>query len=278
MMGERTMNIQRKAPKQLLTKASGYLNGYSHTLNPYTGCSFACSYCYVRRLPVSLFRQEEWGTWVDIKEDGTDILRKDLKRARKKNQPLTIFMSSSTDPYQPIEYKERLTRSLLEVLVDEPPDFLFVQTRSPLVTRDINLFVELKDRIRISVTVETDQENIRKAFTPSAPPISARLQALQTLSDAGIPVQAAISPLLPCSSDFPRKLSQVVNRVCLDDFFMGDGSGGKRTKALGIGQIYSELQLEEWYDPTRYLLFRQQLETMLPTDQILISQQGFLPG
>jgi DNA repair photolyase len=79
-------------------------------------------------MSVSMFRKEEWGTWVDIKKKAADLLRKDLERAKNKGK-VTILMSSSTDPYQPIEYKEKVTRSLLEVMVENKPDFLFVQTR-----------------------------------------------------------------------------------------------------------------------------------------------------
>lgn len=56
-----------KQPKTILNKGTGYLSGYTHTLNPYTGCTFACEYCYVRQMPVSLFRKGEWGEWVDVK-------------------------------------------------------------------------------------------------------------------------------------------------------------------------------------------------------------------
>ena len=106
-----------KSPKTLLNKGTGFLSGYTHSLNPYTGCTFGCSYCYVRQMPVSTFRGEEWGTWVDIKKQAADILRKELRRAKSKGK-VTIFMSSSTDPYQPAEYKEEVTRSLLEVMVE----------------------------------------------------------------------------------------------------------------------------------------------------------------
>lgn len=57
-----------KVPKTLLNKGTGFLNGYTHTLNPYTGCTFGCSYCYVRQMPVNLFRKEDWGSWVDVKK------------------------------------------------------------------------------------------------------------------------------------------------------------------------------------------------------------------
>lgn len=265
-----------KNPKTILNKGTGYLEGYTHTLNPYTGCSFACSYCYVRKMPVSLFRGKDWGTWVDVKQGAADLLRKELLRAKAKGK-VTIFMSSSTDPYQPIEYKDKITRSLLEVMVETLPDFLLVQTRSPLVRRDIDLLRLLKDRVRVSMTIETDREDIRKHFTPAAPPIRARLKTLQLLAEAGIATQATIAPVLPSSEGFPKILSTVVNRICVDDYFMGDGSGGKRTKNLGIYHLYKHLGLEEWYTPDAYLEVVKRLKKEFTDEQIHVSQDGFLP-
>jgi DNA repair photolyase len=265
-----------KNPKTILNKGTGYLAGYSHSLNPYTGCSFACSYCYVRKMPVSLFRKGEWGTWVDVKKGADDILRKELKRAKEKG-PVTIFMSSSTDPYQPEEYKEEITRSLLEVMVEDQPDFLLVQTRSPLVRRDIDLLLMLKDKVRVSMTIETDREDIRKYFSPEAPPINARLKTLGLLAAAGIPTQATIAPVLPSSEEFPEKLSGLVSRVCVDDYFMGDGSGGNRTKNLGIQSKYQELGLEQWYTKEAYQIVVNRLKTAFNDNQIYISKKGFLP-
>jgi DNA repair photolyase len=265
-----------KYPKTILNKGTGYLSGYTHSLNPYTGCSFGCSYCYVRRMPVALFRKEEWGTWVDIKMEAADLLKKELQKAKVKG-PVTLFMSSSTDPYQPIEHKEKVTRSLLEVLAANPPDFLLVQTRSPLVRRDIDLLVQLKEKVRVSMTIETDLEEIRKQFTPQAPSIPARLRTLQLLKDAGVPTQATIAPVLPSSEAFPELLKRYVNRVCLDDFFMGDGSGGKRTKSLGIESMYEDLGLEEWYGPSAYQIVLDRLKKVFPDNEIYLSQKGFEP-
>lgn len=264
------------SPKTLLNKGKGYLSGYSHSLNPYTGCTYGCSYCYVRQMPVSLFRTEEWGTWVDVKQEAAAIFKKELRRAKAKG-PVTIFMSSSTDPYQPIEYKEQVTRALLEVMVEDAPDFLFVQTRSPLVERDMDLLVRLENKVRVSITVETDREDIRRKFTPNAPPIAARLKTLQRLREAGIPTQATIAPVLPSSPDFPELLRELVDRVCVDDYFMGDGSGGKRTQRLGIKSIYEELQLEEWYTPEAYRKVYEGLRQVFSEEELFLSQQGFEP-
>jgi DNA repair photolyase len=265
-----------KNPKTILNKGTGFLSGYTHSLNPYTGCSFGCSYCYVRQMPVSLFREGEWGDWVDVKNGAASLLSKELRRAKAKGS-VTIFMSSSTDPYQPIEHTEKVTRSLLEVMVEYPPDFLLLQTRSPLVSRDIDLLKQLKERVRVSMTIETDSELIRKHFTPGAPPIQARFKTLQKLSDAGIPTQVAIAPLLPSGDYFPEKLKPFVNRICIDDYFMGDGSGGKRTNKLGIEKKYAELDLEEWYGPQAIKKVYKRFIGIFPENQIYVSQKGFEP-
>lgn len=265
-----------KYPKTLLNKGTGFLTDYTHSLNPYTGCSFGCSYCYVRQMPVSTFRKQAWGTWIDIKQGAADLLRKELRKAKAKGK-VTIFMSSSTDPYQPIEHKEKVTRSLLTVMVEEPPDFLLVQTRSPLVYRDTDLLLLLQDRVRVSMTIETDLEEIRKQFTPGAPPIQARLKTLQRLADAGVPTQATIAPVLPSSEEFALTLRPYVNRVCVDDYFMGDGSGGRRTRNLGIRSLYEELGLEEWYQPSAYRIVYDRLRKVFSEDQVYVSQKGFAP-
>lgn len=273
--------VSLTAPKKLLNPTSGYLTGYSHSLNPYVGCSFSCSYCYVREMPVAKFRKEPWGHFVDVKSTAAVLLPKELARAKHKG-PVTIFMSSSTDPYQPVEYRTGLTRSLLEIMAgtdsDASPDFLLVQTRSPLVTRDTDLLLRLGQRVRVSLTIETDLEKVRKTFSPAAPPIPARLQALRRLVQAGIPTQAAISPMLPCSDHFAGLLAETgIPRVVLDDFFMGDGSQGTRTERLGIRRIYEACGLDAWYDRSSYLKVLEQLKKTFGAHQIYISQAGFLP-
>lgn len=270
------VQTKRTVPSKILTATNGFLGGYTHSLNPYIGCVYSCSYCYVRRLPVALFRGQEWGTWLDLKDKAGVKLRKEIRSLKRREQPIRIFMSSSTDPYQPIEFEEKITRSLLEVMVEEQPNFLFVQTRSPLVTRDMDLFMQLKDRIRISVTVETDREDIRKIFAPSSPPIAARLRALKQLTEAGLPTQAAIAPVLPSTDQFAAILSEVTNRVCIDDYFMGDGSQGKRTKQLRIHELYEQHNLSDWYGPDAYLTIYQQMKAHFDPDQIKISVDGFI--
>jgi DNA repair photolyase len=272
----KTTTYRRIQPKTLLNKGTGFLAGYSHTLNPYAGCVYGCSYCYVRRLPVAVHRGEDWGSWLDIKQGAAEVLRKELQREKAKG-PVTIFMSSSTDPYQPVEHDEQVTRSLLEVMVENPPDFLLLQTRSPLVRRDIDLLLQLGSRVRVSMTIETDLEQIRKHFTPGSPPIAARLETLRILKSEGIPVQAAIAPALPSSERFPEILLPVTSRVCIDDYWMGDGSGGMRTQSLGIESLYKELGLEEWHAPSAWKIVYERFRKVYPEEQIFVSVKGFEP-
>ncbi|MFC4808332.1 SPL family radical SAM protein [Paenibacillus sp. GCM10023250] len=274
-MGEQT--DKKPKPVRWLNPASGYLTGYAYTLNPYVGCAFGCSYCYVRRMPVALFRDSPWGEWVEPKRFDPDAFRREWRRALAKGG-LTVFMSSATDPYQPAEHAEQLTRRLLEIMAEEePPQYLLVQTRSPLVLRDADLLQRLGDRVRVSMTVETDLEAVRKALTPSAPPLAARLRAVRGLREAGVRVQAAVSPLLPCSDAFPALLASSVERVVVDDFFRGDGSGGKRSAQLRMADRYRELGAEAQYAPETTDAFVRTLRQAMPAGAVFFGQEGFLP-
>jgi DNA repair photolyase len=213
---------------------------------------------------------------VDVKQDAASLLQRELRRAKSKGA-VSIFMSSSTDPYQPIEYKERITRSLLEAMAADPPDFLLVQTRSPLVTRDIDVLQQLGSSVRVSMTVETDRDDIRKLFSPEAPPIQARLRALRELAAAGIPTQAAAAPILPSSEQFAAVLHEHVNRVVLDDYELGDGSGGKRTRRLGIEALYKPLGLEDWYGTQALELMQERMKRYFANGELFVSQKGFEP-
>ncbi|MMZ49477.1 Radical SAM superfamily protein [compost metagenome] len=242
--------------KSILTPANGLLtsSGFTFSLNPYTGCAFGCSYCYVREMPAAKYRDEDWGDYVDIKVNAANLLESEAKKAKKRGEALSIFMSTATDPYQGIEAKTKLTRSLLEVMLSLKEDlmYLMVHTRSPLSTRDIDLFQEFGEKILISMSIETDLDKMRKVFTPSAPPIPARLNALRTITEAGIPTRASISPMLPLSKNVAKKFKEVTNKVALDDFFMGDGSRGQRTERMGVRKKYEQLGLLQWYEPGAY--------------------------
>jgi DNA repair photolyase len=191
--------IKEKAVKTVLSKTG--IPGASYCLNPYTGCVHGCLYCYAEFMKKYTGHTEPWGSFVDIKANAPEVLQRQLRRAEKGR----VLVSSVTDPYQPLEAKTRLTRRCLEVLLEHqfPVDIL---TKSPLVTRDIDLFRKFKD-IEVGLTITTDMEKVRKVFEPHAPPIGARLGALRALHKACIGTYVFIGPLLPMD---PEALAEAI--------------------------------------------------------------------
>ena len=190
----RTQVTMRDA-RDILTAASGFMAAYDYTLNPYSGCGFSCSYCYAAFF-VSDERRDEWGNWVEAKANAVELLR---KRPIGALDGKTIYMASVTDPYQGAETKLGLTRGLLQVLADRHVPKLVVQTRGPGVVRDADLFrriVEQGGRVRVNVTVTTDDDEVRRIFEPSCPSNDQRLDAVAALHDAGVDVAVTMTPLL----------------------------------------------------------------------------------
>ena len=176
----------------ILTKASGFMGTYDFTLNPYSGCSFGCNYCYAAFFTRSHKAKDDWGYWLKVKENALQLLRKKRKGALYGK---TIYMSSVTDPYQPIEKELEITRSLLKELLHHQPR-LVVQTRSPLIVRDVDLYKQF-DVVQINMTVTTDSEEVRKAFEPLCPSNKVRLKAIKQITNAGINTCITMTPLLP---------------------------------------------------------------------------------
>ena len=101
--------------REILTRATGFMDAYDFTLNPYSGCSFGCTYCYAAFFSRNIEKQNSWGYWVTVKENAAALLK---KRKPGYLDGKRIYMSSVTDPYQPVERELELTRQLLEVMAD----------------------------------------------------------------------------------------------------------------------------------------------------------------
>ncbi|MFB5191071.1 SPL family radical SAM protein [Alicyclobacillus fastidiosus] len=272
------MTVKDTNPRRLLTKANGYLGAYDYTLNPYVGCVYACNYCYVRALPVARFHEGDWGSYVDVKHIDEASFRRELQLARQRGS-VNIFMSSSTDPYQPTEARVHRTRKLLLAMGAEQAslDFLFIQTRSPLVTNDAALIGSLGDKALVSITVETDLEDVRRRFAPYAPPIEVRLRALKTLREHGVRTQVAVAPLLPSSDQFADKLREATEDVVIDDYFLGDGAHGRRSSALHVADLYRPSELKQWYHQEAIDELQRQFAERFGHSHVFLSQDGFLP-
>lgn len=162
---------------------------YPWVINPYVGCQHNCTYCYARFMKRFTGHREPWGQFVDVKVNAPALLERELTRKKRGR----VWVSGVCDPYQPLERKYRLTRLCLKLLAqhDWP---VSVQTRSPLVTRDIDI-LKPGNEFEVGLSVTTADEDIRFKFEPSAPPISSRIQALGVLHDAGIRTYAMIAPI-----------------------------------------------------------------------------------
>ena len=188
--------VTYRPARDILTKTSGFIKTYDFTLNPYSGCSFGCSYCYAAFFSRDPAQQDNWGLWVNAKQNAARLLD-DLKPGELDGK--RIYMSSVTDPYQPLEQKIELTQQVLEKMTDRHRPKLVVQTRSPLVTRDIRLFQEIEKkggRVQVNMTVTTDDEDVRKTFEPGCPSNPARLKAIRQVQEAGIQSCITMTPLL----------------------------------------------------------------------------------
>jgi len=270
-----SIQVKETLARKILTEAKGYLDvGFTHSLNPYSGCAISCRYCYVREMPIQRFKDIPWGEWVDIKTNAADNYRNEIVKLRKKNKPVNIFMSSATDPYQPIEHKATITRAIICEMLENPPDFLQIQTRSPLITRDIDLLVQLKEKcdVLVSMTIETDRDDIRQVFAPFAPGIKLRVKALKELHDIGITTQASISPVLPFTPDFPKILDGIIDHIWIDTLMIGDGSMGKRSERLGMPEIFEEQGLADWYREDLHIRVEKYLAKFFPSEMIRVSR------
>ena len=187
--------VEYSPVRDILTRASGFMGEYDYTLNPYSGCSFGCTYCYAAFFSMSREKRDRWGYWITVKENAVSK----MDRFKRSLDGMLIYMSSVTDPYQPIERRLKITRDLLEILAKRHKPKLVIQTRSPLITRDCDLFHSIEDnggRVQVNMTVTTDDEDIRRTFEPYCPSNSVRMRAIAEIMAAGIDACITMTPLL----------------------------------------------------------------------------------
>jgi DNA repair photolyase len=259
--------------RSILTRTGGYLAGFTHTLQPYAGCQLSCRYCYVRELAVQRANPYglAWSRWIAPKSNAAALLAREAERGVLAHA--RIFCSSATDPYTPLEARLALTRGCLAVLAERPPAALVVQTRSPLVLRDLDLLRRLP-HVGVSFTVTTDDEAVRRVFEPDSPRLARRLETLAALRAAGVPTQAAVAPLLPGDpARLAALLDPVVDRVVLDDFFRGDGAGGRRSAAAL--DLLRERGLGRWAEPGYAAEATEVFRRVLGAGRVVESQAGF---
>jgi DNA repair photolyase len=175
---------------------------FDRSINPYRGCEHGCIYCFARPTHAyyGLSPGLDFETRLFQKPDAPERLAEELRRPNYR--PALIALGANTDPYQPVERKLRLTRRILEVLAEFYHPFAIV-TKSPLVTRDLDILAPMaaKGLVMVSVSVTTLDRVLARQLEPRAPAAEKRLAAIQALSEAGVPTSVLAAPMIPALND-----------------------------------------------------------------------------
>ena len=224
--------------------ARSILNGPTATgmgfwsINPYVGCAFGCAYCYARyahrysveRLASAaaldgrgILPTDDLPPWlaferrIMVKREAPALLRGALARGNTLRAlgRERVVIGTATDPYQPAERRFRLTRGILEVLAEQEGIGVTIITKSPLVTRDIDLLQTIHARSRLSVHVSliTADRELARCLEPRAPTPEARLRGIARLRAHGIEVGVNAMPVLPGITDAPDMIEELVRAV-----------------------------------------------------------------
>ncbi|HEX3356761.1 MAG TPA: radical SAM protein [Tepidisphaeraceae bacterium] len=262
--------------QQILTRTSGFLKTVcSHSLQPYRGCALGGSLCgvgcYVQH-NIYVTKGKRWGTFVEARLNAAEVYHTQYEReknwARRARGAFGVFLSSSTEPFQPMEKTHQITRQVLEKMVDFPPDFLMIQTHSHHVADYLDLYPRLRaaTNLRVHLSIESDRDEL-PGLPRSASPVAKRMEAAAKLHEAGIRVIVTVAPLLPLDEPdlFFQQLSKICDGVVIDHFIDGDGSAnGARTWRTGLPGAMAKIE--------------PQAVTMAYREQIIGTARKHLPG
>jgi len=196
------MQVKEVECKSVLNKSA--LADYC--INPYIGCQHACKYCYAESYTRRFSRHmEAWGDFIDVKINAPIVLAREVKRKPKG----TVYISSLTDAYQPLERKYELTRKLLEILLQHQFP-ISIQTKSALVLRDLDLIRKFHE-CEVGFTITTLNDNIRASFEPASSSVEEKLQAIKELKENDVQTYVFFGPILPYLSD--QNLEQYFHQI-----------------------------------------------------------------
>ncbi|MFD3003309.1 PA0069 family radical SAM protein [Pontibacter toksunensis] len=198
-------------PKKIVNKVESHDIGLSYSLNPYQGCEHGCIYCYARNT------HQYWGYGagldferkIIVKENAPEVLAQQLEN--KNWQVMPIMLAGNTDCYQPIEAKMKLTRQILQVLLQYRHPVSII-TKNALILRDLDLLQELNklDLVHVNISITTLEEKLRQKLEPRTASAAKRLEVVRQLSAAGLPVNVMVAPIIPGLND--SEIPQIIKQ------------------------------------------------------------------
>ena len=184
--------------------------GFDQSINPYRGCEHGCIYCFARPTHAFLGLSPglDFESRLFAKPDAARLLARELRR--RKYEPSAIALGTNTDPYQPIERRMRVTRSVLQVLADFQHPFSIV-TKSALVLRDLDIIAPMaqKGLAQVALSVTTLDRKLARAMEPRAATPAKRLEAIHRLAEAGVPASVMAAPMIPGLTD--QELEEILD-------------------------------------------------------------------
>jgi DNA repair photolyase len=238
--------------KSVLSATSGFIAeaGFTHSLTPARNCTFGCSYCYVPTMGIfgglKPGDSKHWGQFTTFKSNAPELLRRQLRAGQ------VIYCSPVVDPYQPAEGSAELMPRILDELLARPPRIFVIQTRGPLILRDLDKLAALSrlTALRVSFSITTNREDVSKLYEPHCASIDQRIATIRCLLRAGIDTFATLAPLLPCD---PEALAGLALEATERDI-VGDAlhirsvkPNGATTRAAAF-QISRRHEYSEWLD------------------------------
>ena len=225
--------------RSILNKSiSKRMHWLAYSINPYRGCEFGCKYCYARythefmapreadasaeaadesaELAINFRDPVSFERMIFLKQNAAWLLEQELKKI---DPAMEIALGTATDPYQPIERRARITRSLLEVFAKKAGYRLGIVTKSRLIERDIDLLLEIArhNTLVVHVTITTLDAKLARLLEPRAPRPDLRFQTVKRLREAGIVAGIFGSPLLPGITDTQKALDSLARRAAAVD-------------------------------------------------------------
>ncbi len=197
--------------KTVINRVRGGAMPFDWTINPYRGCSHACTYCFARptHTYLDMGAGRDFETKIVVKVNAPEVLRRQLAAPRWKGE--LIAMGTGTDPYQRVEGRYRLMRGIVEALTEARNPFSIL-TKGTLILRDVSLLRRAAEVTQVSAafSIGTLDERVWRQTEPGTPRPQARFDAVRSLNDAGIPTGVLMAPVLPGISDHPDQLRAVV--------------------------------------------------------------------